>query len=233
MARFLSPNPLPGYTTDMMSAAPADARTRVLVTGFGAFPGARSNPTLDILARLGRSRRPALFGVEIVTRALPVLHSGAEARIASMIRDTRPHAILQLGLAARRKTLTVETRALNRLYSLRLDAARKTPASTQVTPGADAMRASRWPDARILRALRGAGAPARRSIDAGDYSCNQTLFLTLGSTRAPAGFIHVPRPRGRRRPGADPRPSLATMTRAIEAAALELARYARASKDTR
>jgi pyroglutamyl-peptidase len=74
-----------------------------------------------------------------------------------------------------------------------------------------------------------AAAPTRRSIDAGDYLCNQLLYLSLGLTAAPAGFIHVPRPRGRT-PKARlkaPRPTLAAVARAVEAAILVLSRGTR------
>jgi pyroglutamyl-peptidase len=66
-------------------------------------------------------------------------------------------------------------------------------------------------------------AVTRLSIDAGDYVCNQTLFLTLSSFKGLVGFIHVPRPRkgGRRRPG------LGRMVEATAAAALAMAVAAR------
>jgi pyrrolidone-carboxylate peptidase len=68
-------------------------------------------------------------------------------------------------------------------------------------------------------ALSRAGATARPSIDAGTYACNQTLFCTLARDVRLAGFIHVPRPRGRRRldrARKPARPTLAAMARGIE-----------------
>ncbi len=66
-------------------------------------------------------------------------------------------------------------------------------------------------------------AATRLSMDAGDYVCNQTLFLTLASIRGPVGFIHVPRLRkgGRERPGLGP------MVEAAAAAALVMSAAAR------
>jgi pyrrolidone-carboxylate peptidase len=46
--------------------------------------------------------------------------------------------------------------------------------------------------------LTAAGAASEISRDAGAYVCNQTLYLTLGELIGVAGFIHIPRPRGRR-----------------------------------
>jgi pyrrolidone-carboxylate peptidase len=53
------------------------------------------------------------------------------------------------------------------------------------------------------------------SRDAGDYVCNQTLYLALAHFEGPAGFIHVPPPR--------PALSLAKMTKAVAAGLVQLA----------
>jgi hypothetical protein len=37
---------------------------RILITGFGPFPGAPHNPTMPLVARLTRLRRPAFSDVE-------------------------------------------------------------------------------------------------------------------------------------------------------------------------
>ncbi len=203
-------------------------KTRVLVTAFGAFPGAPSNPTLAIAAALRRSRRGALRDVEIVVRELPVAYGDAASRLTKLLRDTEPDAVLHLGLAARRRTLSVETRAVNRLSALRVDAARRTPDGPFVAPGARPTLRARWPGAAIAAAMA-TRASARISIDAGDYVCNQTLYLTLASIDVPAGFVHVPKPRPRRpRHRADlDLPTLAQSTAAVEAAVFALALVAR------
>ena len=73
----------------------------------------------------------------------------------------------------------------------------------------------------------GYAALVELSRDAGDYVCNATLYRSLAARLAPRiGFIHVPRPKGRRPParGRDTRPSLETMTEAVTAAVLVVAR---------
>ncbi|HRV30277.1 MAG TPA: pyroglutamyl-peptidase I, partial [Kiritimatiellia bacterium] len=40
---------------------------RVLITGFGPFPGAPYNPTRPLVERLTRLRRPALADVELAS----------------------------------------------------------------------------------------------------------------------------------------------------------------------
>lgn len=195
----------------------------ILVTGFGAFPGARSNPTLEIVRRLARVRRFALLGIRVETRVLRVEFAALGAALSAVIVETGPRAIIHLGLAARRKTLCVETRALNRVGRLRPDAARRFSAHAIVEPGGPAIRKARWPADPIRAAIRAAGAPARLSIDAGDYLCNQALYLTLAATNVPAGFIHVPKPARGGRPLNPPGLSIAAMARGVEAVIVLLA----------
>ena len=40
-------------------------RLRILITGFGPFPGAPFNPTIPLVERLIRLRRPAFGDVEL------------------------------------------------------------------------------------------------------------------------------------------------------------------------
>lgn len=196
--------------------------TRILLTGFGAFPGARSNPTVELVRRLAGSRRLARLGIAVEGRVLPVVFNEIEASLVAALAAPRPDAVIHLGLAARRRTLCVETRALNRLGPLRADAARRLAGRGIIRPGGPPVRSSRWPSARLVAAMNPA-APTRLSIDAGDYLCNQTLYLTLETTCLPTGFIHVPRPGRRGRADDRRRPSLAAMARAIEAALLVVA----------
>jgi pyroglutamyl-peptidase len=195
----------------------------VLLTGFGAFPGAPSNPSAGIIRLLAGAptARLARLGIRLERHVLPVVFAAAPQRLAILIESLRPSAVLHIGLAGRRRSLCVETRACNFVSQLHPDARRQTPVSRSITPGGVPARAARVPSQRLVHALRAAGARSQISIDAGSYVCNQTLYLTLGTETALAGFIHVPRPRGRRPPGMSkmpPPPTLAGMARAIEAA---------------
>ena len=57
----------------------------VLLTGFGAFPGARTNPTMAIVRSLARSRRFALRSLRIETAILPVVYGEIEGVAANLI----------------------------------------------------------------------------------------------------------------------------------------------------
>jgi pyrrolidone-carboxylate peptidase len=79
--------------------------------------------------------------------------------------------------------------------------------------------------------MRRAGLKARLSANAGDYVCNETLYLSLARSPARiAGFIHVPRLARANRPKAasrSRRPDLASHTRAALIAILVTARKLR------
>ncbi|PNG24987.1 hypothetical protein [Methylocella silvestris] len=217
---------------------------RILVTGFGGFPGSPRNPTERIIASLARHRpRLARAGLELDLSVLPVVYAALEPRLEALTRETPPDAILHFGLASRRSGLCVETRALNRISLLRPDAAGALPQRRVLLTGGDQIGVdgaqvqsgesqhvpsesqalagrkrldrvprrpspggaaqslkSSAPAALIAARLRRGGFRAAVSIDAGDYVCNQTLFLSLSRhPDALVGFIHVP-PLASRRP---------------------------------
>ncbi|MEJ0093118.1 MAG: hypothetical protein WDN46_06725 [Methylocella sp.] len=168
---------------------------RILVTGFSGFPGAAKNPTAQMIAALAK-HRSRLFraGISIDLVTLPVVYAQIAPRLSRLAQEIKPDAILHFGLAARRKTLCVETRALNRVSQLHYDAAGAQAERRTIALGAPPVARSTLPCALVATALRRAGLGADLSIDAGDYVCNQTLFLSLSQNHAPlVGFIHVPR----------------------------------------
>ena len=202
---------------------------RILVTAFGSFPGASVNPTMAITAAL-KKRGAALrrAGIVLETAVLPVEFAGTCERLEELLARVRPDAVLHLGLAGRRKAVSVEMRALNRLTILHPDAARQFSTTMQVETGGPPVRRSRFAARQLVRAISAAGAPARLSIDAGDYLCNQVLYLSLALHSGPCGFIHVPKPcrmqaPGGRKTASEKRPGLASLCRAIEVAIRTLA----------
>ena len=56
-------------------------KLRILVTGFGPFPGAPYNPTQPLVARLTRLRRPALSDVELSSHIFPVTYKAVDREL--------------------------------------------------------------------------------------------------------------------------------------------------------
>ena len=168
--------------------------TTLLVTGFGAFPGAPSNPSADIVAQLERFWRGrfARMGVQLVTAVLPVVHAIGPL-IDALVAREKPDAIVHLGLAGRRRNVSVETRARNRVTTLKPDARGAFSHHRAQRANARDALPSAWSATRLVAGLRDAGIDAARSIDAGDYVCNAALWRSLEAGAAPAVFIHVPK----------------------------------------
>ena len=193
----------------MVSSASHTPRRSILVTGFGAFPGSPRNPTERMVQRLQRhSSRLARLGVDLYCAVLPVCYAELQGSLASLSTRYRPDIVLHLGVAGRRRRVSVETRAINRASPLHPDASGRLPAQILMPFSAQILPAT-YPGRRVLAALLQAGVAAEASRDAGDYVCNATLYQALATRLAPqVGFIHVPRGgrrAGRRRPP-PPRP---------------------------
>src|SRR3954451_10637451 len=97
-------------------------KLRILITGFGAFPGAPFNPTQALVARLVRLRRPAFDDVEFSGHIFPVTYKAVDRDLPQLLARYRPNALLMFGLATRTRHLRVETRARNAVTMLWPDA---------------------------------------------------------------------------------------------------------------
>jgi pyroglutamyl-peptidase len=202
---------------------------RILVTGFGSFPGVHDNPTALLIAALGKHRaRLARLGIALERAELPVDYAGVVRNLETLNETLKPDAILHFGLASRRRAFSVETRALNRLSLLRCDASGARASRRAILPGAPHAARSTFPVRQIEAELLRAGLRARLSANAGSYICNETLYLSLARSHARSiGFIHVPRLARADRPvgaGRIRRPDRADLFRAALIAILVTAR---------
>lgn len=178
----------------------------VLVTGFGPFPGAPSNPTQQLVARLARLRRPATAGLRLVTHVLPTSYAAVDQQLPLLIEKHQPDAIVMFGLAGRTKAIRIETLARNRTTRVYPDIDRKIPKGTSITRGEGARR-GRAPFVRLAAAVRGSGMSVRLSRDAGTYLCNYGYWRALEQQSRAASpqlivFVHIPNMRRRERASA-------------------------------
>src|SRR3954452_17885789 len=97
-------------------------KLRILITGFGPFPGAPHNPTVPLVARLLRLRRPAVREVEFSGHIFPVTYKAVDRELPQLLARHRPHALLMFGLATRTFHVRIETRARNAVTMLWPDA---------------------------------------------------------------------------------------------------------------
>lgn len=184
---------------------------KVLVAGFGPFPGAPRNPSGDLALALGRMRRPGLADVTIHTHVFPTIYAVVAKELPLLLAKYDPDAVLLFGLAGRSDRVRIETRAVNAASLIHPDAMRSVPLSRKLYPKAPAELFVRPEVRSLIAAARRGGAPARLSRDAGRYVCNASLFTCLDKTRGArrplVTFIHIPSPRARntrRRNGKQP-----------------------------
>lgn len=209
-------------------------KLRILITGFGPFPGAPYNPTQPLVARLLRLRRPAFSKVELSGHIFPVTYKAVDRELPELLAKHRPHALLMFGLASRTPHLRIETRARNAVTTLWPDADHTRVRKGSIAGSADAMMFGAH-TAKLLRAADNTGIDARASRDAGSYLCNYLSWRAIEATGgdngpALAAFVHVPllaRHAESRRKGAAPRVTLEQLVDAGEAMLLEMVRLAR------
>jgi pyroglutamyl-peptidase len=209
-------------------------KLRILITGFGPFPGAPFNPTEPLVARLLRLRRPALGDVELSGHIFPVTYNAVDRQLPDLLALKRPQALLMFGLATRTPFIRIETRARNAITTLWPDADQARIRKGSIAGGAEAMMFGPH-TARLLRAALGTGVDARASRDAGSYLCNYLSWRAIEATCHDAGprlaaFVHVPLPARdgvARHKGASDGVTLEEMVDAGEAMLLEMVKLTR------
>ncbi len=175
---------------------------RVLLTGFGPFPGVPFNPSAALVKALLRRRRPALAEIIRTTHVFTTTYAAVDRDLPKLFAQD-PDIVLMFGLAGRTHGLSIETRARNAVSILFPDASGYRAHRRVITPGAPAARRGAAPFARLLGAVRGSAVPARLSRDAGRYLCNYAYWRALERAhdgRPLVQFVHIAPVRS------DPRP---------------------------
>ncbi|CFX53295.1 Peptidase C15 pyroglutamyl peptidase I [Candidatus Filomicrobium marinum] len=169
------------------------ATARVLITGFGSFPGVPENASAVVVERLALSIA-ALPGVRLTWRILPVDWEVAPRQVAELIADENPQVILHFGVSRRAEGLVIETLARNHCHSS-VDICGSFPLAPKIAADAPDALPSTFPAASIVDRLRAEGFPAQLSEDAGGYLCNNVLYTSLNrlsGNNSCIGFVHLP-----------------------------------------
>ncbi len=161
----------------------------ILLTGFESWGKVPSNPTEELVEELS--------GDGVAGEVLPVSFRRAGERIEELIRELKPEAVLNLGLAPGSPVVRVERVAVNLMDARVADNDGFRPVDVPIDPQGPGCYFSTLPTREILEALRVRGIPAAISYSAGTFLCNFVMYRTLRildllGLRSPAGFIHVP-----------------------------------------
>ena len=195
---------------------------RVLLTGFGPFPGAPFNPSAALANALARRRRPALAGIERATHIFATTYASVDRDLPKLFAQ-KPDVVLMFGVAGRRRQLCIEMRARNAVSLLFPDAGGHRPRHGVIKLRGPAALTGNAPFASLAGA---AGPRTRLSRDAGSYLCNYVYWRALEQvrgTRPLVQFVHIPpvsvKPRRRR---SKKPPTLAQLLKPAEAILIAL-----------
>ena len=170
---------------------------RLLLTGFGPFPGVPENPT----ARLAKELHGGSFqGLQVVGADLEVCFESIASQLNSLFEKHQPEAILLLGVAVARDCIGLEGQAYNLREAGRPDARGKTYATPHpLVPTHSLNKALQTSIQRqeLLADLQKRGLPAELSEDPGRYLCNASFFHALhfpqsALQKPPSLFAHLP-----------------------------------------
>jgi pyroglutamyl-peptidase len=167
---------------------------KLLVTGFGPFPGAPENPTSALVEALAKELPEAFGASEFSSVVLPTEYRRSWSTLRSLYASFSPDIVVHFGLHSEAEAIHIECVGRNEVAAEKPDAIGYAPTSTRLLEKGPPTVAATFPSAAILAALKKAGFPATLSDDAGRYVCNATLYRSL--IAAPAarrvGFVHVP-----------------------------------------
>lgn len=169
---------------------------KVLLTGFGPFPGAPENPSAWLALTLASS--PLARGPRVALHAevLPTEWAAVSARAPRLLETLKPRLILHFGLSRRTRGFRIERSAHNRVVA-RADAAGALPGRGSIIPEGRDRLDSPFPADHLAAHLRRNGVAAVASRSAGRYLCNFLYYLSLDwacrqLTPCHAVFVHVP-----------------------------------------
>lgn len=194
----------------------------ILFTGFEPFGGETVNPALEAVRRLPDSAG----GMPIRRLRLPTSFRRAGETLLEAVDAWRPEAVVCVGQAGGRKTVTPEKVAINYIDARIPDNDGAQPADVPIRADGPAAYFATLPVRAIDEAIRAAGVPCAVSYSAGCYVCNFVMYTLLDHLAQTApdvlgGFIHVPYAAEQTagKPAGTPSLTVAQMTQALTCAA--------------
>lgn len=164
----------------------------ILVCGFSRFGRLARNPSGEIAARMSGV---TIAGASVASVLLPVARETAWPTLSAALDRHRPRAVLALGVARRRRVVSIEKRSRNRDAYLRPDELGARPRGEPVLEGSLDVLETRLPADAIAAAVRAVDVDARVSHDAGSFLCNHVYHRLLHASSTSgfdALFVHLP-----------------------------------------
>ena len=166
---------------------------KILVTGFDPFGGEKINPALEAV----KSLPSEIHGAEIHWVEIPTVFYQSAEVLETAIVHYQPDAVLCIGQAGGRASLTPERIAINQDDARIPDNQGNQPIDTPIRLDGQAAYFSTLPIKAMVQAIKEEGLPATVSNTAGTFVCNHLMYqaLYLADKKFPhmrAGFMHIP-----------------------------------------
>ncbi len=170
-----------------------DKLKTLLLTGFEPFLNFPINPTEEIVNELDGE---IIGSFKIIGKILPVDFNLAGENISKLFHEINPNAVVSLGLAGGRSTITPERIAINCNDGAADNKGNKYIGKKIKEEGPDGLFSS-LPIQQITDSLNEHKYPAEISNSAGTYLCNNVMYQMLyeimkQGSMVPSGFIHIP-----------------------------------------
>ncbi len=166
---------------------------KILVTGFDPFGGEKVNPALEAV----KSLPSEIHGAEIHWVEIPTVFYRSAGVLEAEIVRFQPDAVLCIGQAGGRASLTPERIAINQDDARIPDNQGNQPIDTPIRPDGQAAYFSTLPIKAMVQAIKEEGLPATVSNTAGTFVCNHLMYQALyladkKFANMRAGFMHIP-----------------------------------------
>lgn len=162
----------------------------ILVVAYEPFDGRKANGSETAAMYLKGKKFEVLprdTGVVYTVKVLvlPVVWQEPERLATRYIRDHKPSLVLGMGECGTYTEMRFETRAVN-LRSGQ-DENGECPITNYISKGGPYFKHTRLKFNKDLFDCK-----FTKSRFAGNYLCNNLFYVTLGATKAPVGFVHLP-----------------------------------------
>jgi pyroglutamyl-peptidase len=167
---------------------------KFLLTGFEPFENSTLNPSQEVLNKLSTD---TLASAEIKTCLLPVETMTAPGILLRRIQEVSPDAVICMGQASGRTSISLEKVAINQLdFRIPDNQGNQVHSKLIQEFGQDAYFAS-LPLEFLHERLSEGEIPCEISYTAGTYLCNQVFYTLMHHIRSNdlsiiGGFIHFP-----------------------------------------
>lgn len=165
-----------------------------MLTGFEPFGGEDINPSLEAMKDLDGYQYK---DYEVVGLEVPTVYDESIDVIEKKISIVDPEAVISVGQAGGRNSISVERIGINIDHTTQEDNEGNTPKNRLIDENGKDGHFSTLPIQEITDNLKENEIPAKISNTAGTYICNHIMYGVLNHIEKnrldmKAGFIHVP-----------------------------------------